>query len=69
MNGALCYSIKARVLDVQRDKAGRVGAIEKALTFDINDTVLRDIRPEWRLQLVSDAEGSCSNQVKRSSRG
>jgi Flp pilus assembly protein TadD len=29
------------VLDVQRDKAGRVGALEKALTFDIDDTVLR----------------------------
>jgi Schlafen, AlbA_2/NB-ARC domain len=40
-NGALCYSVKARVLDVQRDKAGRVEALEKALTFDSDDTVLR----------------------------
>jgi hypothetical protein len=39
--GALCYSVKARVLDVQRNKAGRVEALEKALTFDEDDTVLR----------------------------
>jgi tetratricopeptide (TPR) repeat protein len=39
--GALCYSVKARVLDVQRDKTGRVKALNKALTFDPDDTVLR----------------------------
>jgi hypothetical protein len=39
--GALCYSVKARVLDVQHNKTGRVEALEKALTFDADDTVLR----------------------------
>lgn len=39
--GALCYSVKARVLDVQRDRAGRLEALGEALKFDENDTVLR----------------------------
>lgn len=39
--GALCFSVKARVLDVQRDKTGRVEALRKALEYDPEDTVLR----------------------------
>lgn len=39
--GALCYTIKARVLDIQRDRAGRVTALEKALEFDPEDAVTR----------------------------
>jgi tetratricopeptide (TPR) repeat protein len=39
--GALCYTIKARVLDVQRDRVGRVQALAKALEFDPSDNVLR----------------------------
>jgi Flp pilus assembly protein TadD len=39
--GALCYSVKARVLDVQRDKPGRVQALEKALSYEPDDSVLR----------------------------
>lgn len=39
--GALCYAIKARVLDVQHDKMGRVTALEKALEFDPEDAVTR----------------------------
>jgi hypothetical protein len=43
--GALCYSVKARVLDVQHSKAGQVEALEKALPFDADDTVLAT--PVW----------------------
>ena len=39
--GALCYIVKARVLDVQRDKAGRLEALEKALKYDVDDSILR----------------------------
>ncbi len=39
--GALCYSVKARVLDVQRDRGGRVEALGEALKFDPNDTILQ----------------------------
>jgi hypothetical protein len=39
--GALCYTVKARVLDVQHDKGGRVEALEKALQYDPADAVLR----------------------------
>lgn len=39
--GSLCYSVKARVLDVQRDRGGRVEALGQALKFDPNDTILR----------------------------
>jgi Flp pilus assembly protein TadD len=39
--GALCYGIKARVLDVQRDRNGRIEALEKALVYDPEDVVLR----------------------------
>ena len=39
--GALCYIIKARILDVQRDHNGRVKALEKALEFDPEDRVTR----------------------------
>lgn len=35
--GSLCYTIKARILDVQRDRVGRVAALEKALEFDPDD--------------------------------
>lgn len=40
-NGALCYTIKARILDVQRDRNGRVEALAKALEYDPEDQVLR----------------------------
>lgn len=39
--GALCYTIKARVLDVQRDRNGRVEALKKALEYASDDAVLR----------------------------
>jgi tetratricopeptide (TPR) repeat protein len=39
--GALCYSVKARVLDTQRDKEGRVLALHRALEYDPEDVVLR----------------------------
>jgi len=39
--GALCYTIKARILDVQHNKAGRLEALEKALSYDPKDIVLR----------------------------
>lgn len=38
---ALCHSVKARILDVQHDKVGRLEALEKALSFDPDDAVLR----------------------------
>lgn len=40
-NGSLCYAILARVLDVQRDRPGRVEALEKALSFDGTDVITR----------------------------
>src|SRR5206468_290055 len=39
--GALCYSVKARVLDVHRDKAGRLEPLEKAMGYDPDDPILR----------------------------
>ncbi len=39
--GALCYTIKARILDVQFNKSGRVDALAKALTYDSTDPFLR----------------------------
>jgi tetratricopeptide (TPR) repeat protein len=39
--GSLCYTILARVMDVQRDRNGRVEALEKALAFDPADVVTR----------------------------
>jgi tetratricopeptide (TPR) repeat protein len=39
--GSLCYAIKARVLDVQHDKMGRVEALRKALEYDSNDMLTR----------------------------
>jgi Flp pilus assembly protein TadD len=39
--GALCHTIKARVLDVQRDRAGRVVALQKALEYEPSDNVVR----------------------------
>jgi tetratricopeptide (TPR) repeat protein len=39
--GALCFGIKARILDVHHDRAGRVEALEQALTYDPDDAVLR----------------------------
>jgi predicted transcriptional regulator len=38
---ALCYTVKARILDVQWDKAGRLEALKQALKYEPNDTVLR----------------------------
>ena len=39
--GSLCYAIKAQVLDAQRDKYGRVQALEKALEYDPQDVLTR----------------------------
>ena len=39
--GALCYTIKARILDVQRNRAERLTALEKALSYDSDDPFLR----------------------------
>ena len=39
--GSLCYSIKARVLDVQHDNSGRAEALAKALEYDPNDMLTR----------------------------
>lgn len=39
--GALCFIIKARILDVQRDRYGRVEALEMALKYDPIDMVTR----------------------------
>ena len=38
--GALCYTIKARVLDVQHDRNGRVAALAKARAYDPENQVL-----------------------------
>jgi len=38
--GAIAYSIKARVLDAQHDKAGRVSALKRAVEFSPKDSVL-----------------------------
>lgn len=38
--GALAYNIKARVLDAQHDKAGRVAALKRAVEFSPTDSVL-----------------------------
>lgn len=39
--GALCYSVKARVLDVKRDRIGRMEALGEAVQYNPADTVLR----------------------------
>ncbi len=39
--GNLCYTIKARVLQVQGDKMGRVAALKKAIEYDPDDLILR----------------------------
>jgi len=39
--GALCYTILARVFDEERDRGGRVVALEKALQYDPSDVILR----------------------------
>jgi tetratricopeptide (TPR) repeat protein len=39
--GSLCYSIKARIYDVQLDRTGRRQALKQALEFDPNDTIIR----------------------------
>ncbi len=39
--GALCYTIKARILDVERDRYGRVEALVKALEYDPEDMMTR----------------------------
>jgi tetratricopeptide (TPR) repeat protein len=38
---ALCYTIKARILDVHRDHYGRVQALESALLYEPEDMVVR----------------------------
>jgi tetratricopeptide (TPR) repeat protein len=40
-DGALAYTILARVLDVQRDRRGRVEALKKAVDFDPSDLAVR----------------------------
>jgi tetratricopeptide (TPR) repeat protein len=37
--GALCFIIKARILDVQRDHHGRIQALERAIEYDPGDSV------------------------------
>lgn len=39
--GALCYSVKARVLDVKHDKGGRVEALARAVSYEPEDTILK----------------------------
>lgn len=39
--GGLCYTILARVHDVQRDKGGRADALKMALEYEPNNNVLR----------------------------
>ncbi len=39
--GALVYGVKARILDVQHDRAGRCQALKRALDFEPDNTVLR----------------------------
>jgi len=39
--GGLCYTVKARILDVQRDKYGRLEALSEALHYEPNDLFLR----------------------------
>jgi tetratricopeptide (TPR) repeat protein len=39
--GALCYAIKARIMDAQHDKAGRTQALEKALEYAPDDHITR----------------------------
>lgn len=40
-NGALCYTIKARILDVERNRIGRADALAKAVGYDPNDYIVR----------------------------
>jgi tetratricopeptide (TPR) repeat protein len=39
--GVLCFTIKARIYDVQRDRRRRAEALERALEYDPADTVIR----------------------------
>jgi tetratricopeptide (TPR) repeat protein len=39
--GALCYTIKARILDIQRDRYGRLEALTKAIDYDPDDMTTR----------------------------
>lgn len=39
--GALCFSVKARILDVKHDRAGRIEALEHAVKFDPEDAIIR----------------------------
>ena len=39
--GALCYTIKARILDIQRDRYGRLEALVKAIDYDPDDMTTR----------------------------
>ncbi|MFI5386448.1 MAG: NB-ARC domain-containing protein [Fimbriimonadales bacterium] len=39
--GAMCFTVKAQVLDAQRDRVGRAEALRKALEFAPDDVVLR----------------------------
>jgi tetratricopeptide (TPR) repeat protein len=41
LTGALCYTIKARVLDVDRNRTERVKALEKALEYEPSDNFVR----------------------------
>ncbi len=39
--GDLCYTVKARILDAQRDRYGRLEALSKALEYAPDDAVIR----------------------------
>lgn len=68
--GELCYTILARVLDVQRDKVGRVEALRKALEFNPDDMITRHqygvaLSRCWRTQ---DAVNEFSKMIDYESR-
>ena len=59
--GALCYTVKARVFDVQRDHNGRVAALAKAIEYWPEDNV---VRHQYGVALI--APGSPSKRFENS---